>query len=201
MTESYINICCNNDVLRMIFEYISKFDLLTTIPFVCRRWRNVAKRSPLTFSSIKGWAFAIPECLLNPGLLHVSILSGVSNKECIPFDDLSLNKMGLHKYIISVYWFNVVNESGDNAYILGTMKFDTKTPEFYFALQSEENDREIIIHSDLFELLTRGTSDNFKTCMKISYFDKLKKTSNTKIVKPKYKSYRNNFKKRFASSC
>jgi hypothetical protein len=176
--ENVIDRCCNNDALGLIFEFVGGFDFLATIPFVCKRWRKVAKNAPLTFDNIRGWAFALPDPILEGGEISVCILASTENKEYIPYRDLHQNHSGLHKLIKSIFWYSTsYSQTGqDNCYILGTMKFSDDTPMFYFALeQCAATGREIVIHSDLFELLSYGTTVRFKQEMKEKYFDKQQK--------------------------
>lgn len=176
---------CNNDALGVIFEYVGGFDLLATVPFVCKRWRKVAQRSPLQFGEMKGWAFALPDSLIEEGRINVSILASTKNKEFIPYRDLHENKSGLYSFIKSIYWI-----SSDTRYILGTFKFSDDTPIFYFALEkSADKKRDIILHSDLFELLCYGVSLEMKESMKTNYFDKLVKPVKKRRFKP-YRTYR-----------
>ena len=167
----HIDKYCNNDALGLIFEFAGGFDLLATIPFVCKRWRKVAKRAPLQFDNIYGWAFALSDSLLDEGVVEVSILASTENREFIPYKDLHQNDSGLYNVIDSVYWFSTTQ---GNNYILGTMKFSDDTPVFYFVLEKPQTKtREIVLHSNLFELLSHGSSDEFKNQMKLKYFDKL----------------------------
>ena len=165
---------CNNDALGLIFEFTGGFDLLATIPFVCKRWRKVARNAPLQFTDVHGWAFAIPDPLLDGGYIDVGILACTENREFIPYSDLSQNDSGLHNFIESVYWFASTPGDNNSHFILGTMKFSDDIPSFYFVLeQHPRKGREIVLHSNLFELLSYGTSDELKQEMKSRYFDKL----------------------------
>lgn len=58
LQRCYIDEYCNNDVLSMIFQYVGGFELLTTIPFVCSKWRTLANKTPLHFNPIHGWVWS-----------------------------------------------------------------------------------------------------------------------------------------------
>ena len=135
---------------------------------------------------MKGWAFSLPDPLLAKGEINVSILASTKNKEFIPYRDLHQNHYGFHIYMKSIYWNSSEN---DCHYILGTFKFSDDVPIFYFALEQPSGEsRSIVLHSDLFELLSYGTSLEMKQRMKLTYFDKLQTTN----VKRKFKPYRTN---------
>ena len=170
-----IDIYCNNDVLGLIFEYVGGFDMLVTIPFVCKRWKKVASYSPLTFTPLKGWAFALPENALHNINTNVSVLASTKNREYIPYHDIKMKEDSLSKYINHVYFKSVVDEK--NTFLLGTLDFEigSSAEKFYFVLEHANIQHNITIHSNLFELLAYGTSDNFKMQMKSRYFDRLKK--------------------------
>lgn len=189
----FIDRYCNNDALGLIFEFVGGFDLLATIPFVCKRWRKVAKGSPLRFDSMKGWAFALPDSVLAAGPINVSILASTKNRDFIPYRDLHENSTGMYKIINNVYWYYTnlsLSDGSMSNYIFGTMKFSNDTPHFYFALeQTVTGIRDLVIHSDIFELLTHGISVNFKNCMKEQYFDKLQKK--------RIEAYKNRIRKRY----
>ena len=119
---------CNNDALGIIFKFVGGFDLLATIPFVCKRWRKIAKSSPLTFTPIQGWAFGLPDALFKEGSIEVSILASTKHREFIPYRDLHENRSGLHKLVKTIYW----SYFAADRYLLGTMQFSEDTPIFYF---------------------------------------------------------------------
>jgi len=194
MSENDIDRCCNNDALGLIFEYVGGFDLLTTIPFVCKRWRKVVANTPLQFEALRGWAFGLPDPLLANGQISVGILASTQHREYIPHHDLRENPNGLYKLIKNVYWYYTkqsLNDGSASNYILGTMKFSDDIPPFYFALeQTITHQREIVLHSNISELLAHGISENFKTNMKEQFFDKLQKIRLNAYKKKIRKSYR-----------
>lgn len=204
--ECVVDIYCNNDVLSTIFSYIDGFDVLSSIPFVCSRWRKVIKTLPLKFAPMKGWQWSFmdteaEQSCRSPITLPSYCIASCEHKDFIPLDYIKTIGMEIPvtEIIKNVFWV-----SKDRRYILGTIKRtdeldvnEIEGPEniihyFFYEINEDYTQRSITIHTNLHELLLHGLSQNAKNSMKDYYSDKLKKAQayKGKRRRKRFKKYR-----------